>query len=78
MKTCHSKKRCSICGVIGHIDAKCTFHWRKYSTITNPNDIILNNGSDLLKINRTINDNISCFNCGLKGHFGHVIKLILN
>lgn len=72
-KNCNSKNRCSICGIVGHIDDKCTFHWRKYSTITNPNDLILNDESNLLNGNGKVNNNISCFNCGSRGHFGHVI-----
>lgn len=69
---------CSLCGVDGHQDDSCTYHWRKYMTVTDKQayeerkrDLDQCEGNFPFHKVSTANPIVSCFNCGKQNHFGY-------
>lgn len=60
--------QCSRCTMYGHMEKKCPDNWRQYHLTTEDGELITAE-KPILKAERMF-----CYNCGLKGHLGHMCE----
>lgn len=73
-KRYENQQQCTLCKLKGHNEEACTYYWRRFLHVTDP-DIYqqmvetnaMPNKEDITEKKRKI-----CYNCGIKGHFAHV------
>ncbi|XP_067120803.1 zinc finger CCHC domain-containing protein 7-like [Centruroides vittatus] len=58
------EQTCKLCQLPGHIKFDCPDFWRRYH-LTREN-------KPIKQSERSVNNNAYCYNCGKKGHFGHL------
>lgn len=69
-----AQQHCSLCKLKGHDEEACTYQWRRFLNITDPEvyQQMLETNAMPKKEEVTPRKIKICYNCGAKGHFAHV------